>query len=80
MTPLSETERFLKSVGKLYDAFSVHKKRQSPPLRTLSEASQKVKECKQILTEYENSVRSIAGYGPQGMVSAACILTYYTKD
>ena len=37
-----------------HDAFSVQKKGQFPPLRTLSEASGKVKECKQILTEYEN--------------------------
>lgn len=62
ITPLSETARFLKSVVKLYDAFSVHKKGQSPPLKTLSEALEKVKECNQILTEYENSVHSIVGY------------------
>ena len=61
ITPLSETARFLKSVVKLYDAFSVHKKGQSPPLKTLSEALEKVKECNQILTEYENSVHSIVG-------------------
>ena len=53
--------RFLKSVGKLYDAFSVHKKVQCPPTRTLPDATEKVKQCKQILAEYENSVRSIGG-------------------
>ena len=53
--------RFLKSIGKLYDAFSVHKKGQSPSPRTLPEATEKVKECKQILAEYENSVRTIEG-------------------
>ena len=79
ITTLSETARFLKSVGKLYDAFSVRKKGQSPSPRTLPEATEKVKECKQILAEYENSVRSIEGCsemtlnGPQSMVSAATV-------
>ena len=79
ITPLSETARFLNSVGKLYNAFSVHKKGQSPTPRTLPEATEKVKECKQMLAEYENSVRSIEGCsemtlnGPQGMVSAATV-------
>ena len=45
ITPFSETGRFLNSVGKLYDAFAVHKKGQSPQLKTLSEAPEKVKEC-----------------------------------
>lgn len=61
ITSLSETARFLSSVGKLYDAFSVHKKGQSPAPRTLPEATEKVKECKQILAEYEKSVRSVPG-------------------
>ena len=61
ITPISETVRFLKAVGNLYDAFSVHKKGQSPPLRTLPEAVEKVRFCKDILTEYENSVRSVEG-------------------
>ena len=63
--PLYETARFLKSVGKLYDAFSVHKKGQSPPPRTLPEATEKVKECKQILDEYGKSVRSVPGTDPK---------------
>lgn len=33
ITPISETVRFLKAVGNLYDVFSVHKKGQSPPPR-----------------------------------------------
>lgn len=79
ITPLSETARFLSSVGKLYDAFSVHKKGQSPAPRTLPEATEKVKECKQILAEYEKSVRSVPGCskmtlnGPQGAVSAVTV-------
>lgn len=79
ITPLSETARFLKSVGKLYDAFSVHKKGQSPPPRTLPEATEKVKECKEILAEYEKSVRSVPECskmtlnGPQGTVSAVTV-------
>ena len=35
IAPISETVRFLKIVGNLYDAFSVHKEGQSPPPRTL---------------------------------------------
>ena len=35
-------QRDLKYVGKLYDAFSVHKKGQSPPPRTLPEATDAV--------------------------------------
>ena len=79
ITPISETVRFLKAVANLYDAFSVHKKGQSPPLRTLPEAVEKVRFCKDILTEYQNSVRSVEGCskitlnGPQGMVSAATV-------
>lgn len=79
ITPLSETARFLKSVGKLYDAFSVHKKGQSPTPRTLPEATEKVKECKEILAEYEKSVRSVPECskmtlnGPQGTVSAVTV-------
>ena len=79
ITPISETVRFLKAVGNLYDAFSVHKKGQSPPPRTLPEALEKVRFCKEILTEYENSIRSVEGCskitlnGPQGMVSAATV-------
>ena len=61
ITPLSETARFLKSIGNLYDAFSVHKKGQSPSPRTLPETTEKVKECKQMLAEYENSVHTIEG-------------------
>ena len=78
-TPISQTVRFLKAVGNLYDAFSVHKKGQSPPPRTLPGAVEKVRGCKEILTEYENSVRSVEGCskialnGPQGMVSAATV-------
>lgn len=79
ITALSQRARFLKSVGRLYDAFSVHKKRQSPPLRTLPEATEKVKECKEILAEYETSVRFVTGCsemtlnGPQGTVSTVTV-------
>ena len=50
ITPISETVRFLKAVGNLYEAFSVHKKGQSPPLRTLPEAVEKVRFFKDIYT------------------------------
>lgn len=79
LTPLSETARFLGALGKLYDAFSVHKKGQSIPPRSLPAAVNKVRQCEEVLSEYENSVRCIEGCseialnGPQGMVSAATV-------
>ena len=57
----------------------MHKKGQSPPPRTLPEATEKVKECKEILAEYEKSVRSVPECskmtlnGPQGTVSAVTV-------
>lgn len=36
MTPLSQTAKFLSAIGRLYDAFSVHKKGQSVQTRTLT--------------------------------------------
>lgn len=42
-------------------------------------STEKVKECKQILAEYEKSVRSVPGYskitlnGPQGTVSSVTV-------
>ena len=41
----------LKAVGNLYDAFSVHKKGQSPPPKTLPQAVEKVRFSKEIFTE-----------------------------
>ena len=53
----------------------MYKKGQSPPPRTLPEATEKEKECKQIFAEYEKSVCSVLECskmtlnGPQGTVS-----------
>ena len=46
MTPLLQTAKFLSTIGNLYNAFSVHKKGQSAPKRTLQEAESKITECK----------------------------------
>ena len=78
ITPLNETAKLLDAIGKLYDAFSVHKKGQSYSHMTLSEASSKVQQCKQVLMDFERAVRSTEHLpntlnGPQGMVSAATI-------
>ena len=76
LTPVSETARFLSALGKLSDAFSVHKKGQSIPPRSLPVAIDKVRQCKEVFSEYERSVRSIDGFsqitlnGPQGVISA----------
>ncbi len=78
ITPLNETAELLDAIGKLYDAFSVHKKGQSYSNMTLSEASNKVQQCTQVLMDFEKAVRSTECLpnilnGPQGMVSAATI-------
>ena len=78
ITPLKETAQLLDAIGKLYDAFSVHKKGQSYSNMTLSEASNKVQQCKQVLMDFERAVRSTERLpnilnGPQGMVSAATV-------
>lgn len=79
ITPLSQTAKFLSAIGNLYDAFSVHKKGQSVPTRTLQEAESKITECKRFLSELERAVRSEKGCsntslnGPQGMVSAVTV-------
>ena len=79
MTPLSQTAKFLSAIGKLYDAFSVHKKGQSVQTRTLQEAESRITECKRFLSELERAVRSEDGCsnislnGPQGMVSAVTV-------
>lgn len=79
VTPLCETAKFLNALGYLYDAFSVHKKGQRVPLRTLAQAVEKVGQCKDALSEFEHSVRCVEGCseislnGPQGMVSAATV-------
>ena len=55
------------------------KKGQSPPPRTLPEATEKEKECTQIFAEYEKSVRSVSRCskmtlnGPQGTISAVTV-------
>ena len=61
----------------------MQKKGQSPPPKTLPQAVEKVRFCKEILTEYENSVRSVEGCSskitlnePQGMVSAATVRSF----
>ena len=57
----------------------MHKKGQSPQPRTLPEATEKEKECKQIFAEYEKSVRSVSRSskmtlnGPQGTISAVTV-------
>ena len=57
----------------------MYKKGQSPPPRTLPEATEKEKECKKIFAEYEKSVCSVSRCskmtlnGPQGTVSAVAV-------
>ena len=57
----------------------MQKKGQSPPPKTLPQAVEKVRFCKEIVAEYEKSVQSVEGCSkitlnePQGMVSAATV-------
>ena len=73
---------FLGSSDRGSQRFSVHKKGQSPPPSTIPEAVEKVRSvCEEILTEYENSVRSVERCskikldGSQGMVSGATVMS-----
>ena len=60
------------------------KERTTPPPKTLPQAMEKVRFCKEILTEYDNSVQFVEGCSkimlnePQGMVSAATIRSFYS--
>ena len=78
MSRLNHCAKFLKAVGAIYEAFSVHKKGVSYETKTSEEAIDLVRYCKTTLEEHENQIRAennMAGAlnGPQGHVSAKTV-------
>jgi hypothetical protein len=57
LTTLKNTASFLKAVGKLSTAFSVHEKHQSYNTRTMDEAIAPVTQCNDTLQENEEVIR-----------------------
>ena len=57
VTSLTETGKFLNSVGKVYDAFSVHSKGKNYSLKSLDVAIEMTNECSVFLKEKENQIR-----------------------
>ena len=69
---------FLKAIGSLYEAFSVHCKGVSYKLKSINEAVALVQHCKETLKQNESSIRSATNTtgtlnGPQGHVSAKTV-------
>ena len=80
ITPVKNTSYFLRNLGKLYDAFSIHKKNAKYELNTIEDAIEMVKSCHQFLSENEKSIRDdvserLPGVlnGPQGNVASKTI-------
>ena len=79
MTTLSNNARFLKGVGALFSAFSIHEKHDTYTLCNLSEAISKVGNCLNVLEENVRSIRSMDCVlpqtlnGPQGSVAAKTV-------
>ena len=70
--------RFLRAIGALYEAFSIHNKAALYETKTTNEAIELVRHCKTTLEEYEYEIhaeRNItdALNGPQGHVSAKTV-------
>ena len=77
LTPLSETVNFLRALGKLYGAFSVHRKGQLYTLKSSTEAISLVTQCNDTLDSYTEFIRKQDNMackslnGPQGFISSA---------
>ena len=72
---LTECSHFLKGIGALYDAFSVHSKGATYKIKSADEALSLVRQCKVMLNEITADIRNSTGIsgtlnGPQGHVSA----------
>jgi hypothetical protein len=70
--------RFLRAIGALYEAFSIHNKAALYETKTINEAIELVRHCKTTLEDYEYEIRAernITGAlnGPQGHVSAKTV-------
>lgn len=75
---LTECSHFLKGIGALYDAFSVHSKGATYKIKSADEALSLVRQCKVMLNEITADIRNSTGIsgtlnGPQGHVSAKTV-------
>lgn len=73
-----ECAKFLDSIGKLYDAFSIHSKGKNYTVKPADEALSLVRHCKALLDENTEDIRINTGItgalnGPQGHVSAKTV-------
>ena len=73
---LKITAEFLRRVGELFSAFSIHEKHQAYDLNDLETAISRVSRCLQVLQENERPIRGLnislaqSLNGPQGSVAA----------
>ena len=75
---MTERSKFLKGIGALYDAFSVHSKGATYKIKSADEALLLVRQCKDMLNETTTDIRNSTGItgalnGPQGHVSAKTV-------
>ena len=75
---MSECSQFLKGIGALYDAFSVHSRGETYKVKSVDEAISFVCQCKDILNATTVDIRNSTGItvtlnGPQGHVSAKTV-------
>ena len=75
---MSECSQFLKGIGALYDAFSVHSRWETYKVKSVDEAISFVCQCKDILNATTVDIRNSTGItvtlnGPQGHVSAKTV-------
>ena len=84
-TPMKNCAKFLSSIGKLYNAFSVHNKGASYTVKSLSEALELGGICRETLDRNAADIRSNAALsgalnGPQGHVSAKTVESVYFME
>ena len=82
---LKQCARFLKAIGCLYQAFSVHSKGVNYAVKSMEEAIHLVRECKEMLEENEKDIRAASSIksslnGPQGHVSARTVASVAMID
>ncbi len=78
LSKMSNCAKFLRAIGALYEAFSIHAKAALYETKTINEAIDLVRHCKTTLEVYENEIcveSNITGAlnGPQGTVSAKTV-------
>ncbi len=82
---LKECARFLRAIGYLYQAFSVHNKGAHYAVKSMEEAISLVWQCKEMLEDNTNDIRNATSIetalnGPQGHVSARTVASVAMID